>query len=373
MADTHHKRSTTDSVGDSAEKVSGGQDGEHASKKARTAEVESHADVKELLQGTTLRDLLKAKERPSVVTTFMHNMPVGDGLKALSDSGILSAPVLVNASIEDRDFGTYMGMVDVSAVLEALIRDVDRKLQEQKEKHNEKDAVAARWTLFRELGESFLNRLLITVTHDDKASLCHVQENQGSLWDLIRNSFMHADTKAPHVHRVAIFNSVGRIKNIISQSDVIRFLASKVAFFGPLRHQTVEQLGFLSEVVCVPETLSTLETLRLMYSKKLTGVGIVDEAGKLVSNFSVSDLRGIVKEDFLRLEMPVRAFTRLAKLHQYRRTISEAVTTVSASTTLEELLDLFSKTGYHRLYSVSEDGKPNGVITLTDILALVVE
>jgi hypothetical protein len=212
---------------------------------------QTHADIKELLQGTTLRDLLCEKPHPEAVTTFMHNMPVGEALKALSNKGILSAPVLVNASIEDRDFGTYMGMVDVSGVLEALIRDVDRKLKEQNAEGKTvgaEDDGATHWKLFKELGESFLARLLITVTHDDKASLCHVQENQGSLWDLIRNSFMHTNSGAPHVHRVAIFNHVGRIKNIISQSDVVRFLETKVPFFGALRHQTVEQLG---RCVCV--------------------------------------------------------------------------------------------------------------------------
>jgi CBS domain-containing protein len=50
-------------------------------------------------------------------------------------------------------------------------------------------------------------------------------------------------------------------------------------------------VGFLTKVVCVSESLSALEALRLMYERKLTGVGVVDADGCLVANFSVSDLR----------------------------------------------------------------------------------
>ncbi len=63
---------------------------------------------------------------------------------------------------------------------------------------------------------------------------------------------MHEGTKQSSVvHRIAFFDAAGHVASIVSQSDLIRFLArpSSLEQMGPLRDLTIEHLGMLSHKV----------------------------------------------------------------------------------------------------------------------------
>lgn len=49
------------------------------------------------------------------------------------------------------------------------------------------------------------------------------------------------------VHRVGLFNKQGYITTIISQSDVVRWLARHLSGLGALQHKTMQQLGWASK------------------------------------------------------------------------------------------------------------------------------
>lgn len=48
------------------------------------------------------------------------------------------------------------------------------------------------------------------------------------------------------VHRLAVFEAHGEITNIVSQTDVMRFLLSRVDELGPVANQSLEELGMLT-------------------------------------------------------------------------------------------------------------------------------
>lgn len=61
---------------------------------------------------------------------------------------------------------------------------------------------------------------------------------------------MHAGEGLPHiVHRVALFDSVGHITHVISQTDVVSHLAAHKEALGPLAGMSVEQLGWHCKTV----------------------------------------------------------------------------------------------------------------------------
>src|SRR5690348_16979044 len=60
------------------------------------------------LLNTKISDLV-ASRKPHGLTVLYHNTTVKEALEELSRHHILSAPVLLNASAEDQEVGTYMG------------------------------------------------------------------------------------------------------------------------------------------------------------------------------------------------------------------------------------------------------------------------
>jgi len=51
------------------------------------------------------------------------------------------------------------------------------------------------------------------------------------------------------VHRVGLFNKTGHITNIISQSDVVRWLQQHQASLGALKGMTAQQLGWADKQI----------------------------------------------------------------------------------------------------------------------------
>jgi CBS domain-containing protein len=106
------------------------------------------------------------------------------------------------------------------------------------------------------------------------------------------------------IHRVGVIHN-DRLVNILSQSDIIRFLATRGVYIGsqmekPISEEGLEPLGVASVLVkdqyekyqltLFKDNLPTIDVIRFMRDKMLSGVAVVDNQGRLVANFSGSDL-----------------------------------------------------------------------------------
>lgn len=61
---------------------------------------------------------------------------------------------------------------------------------------------------------------------------------------------------------------------------------------NPDNHATLDEIKIGTvPVISVKSTAKAIDVFRLMDNKKLTGVAVVDETGKLVGNTSASDLK----------------------------------------------------------------------------------
>ena len=96
------------------------------------------------------------------------------------------------------------------------------------------------------------------------------------------------------VHRIALFGPHGDITNIISQMDVVKFLARRLDTLGPLAGTTLEALGLVRRqqaIVSVDANMPTLAAFAMLAAKQLAGAPVVAEDGALIANISISDLR----------------------------------------------------------------------------------
>ena len=96
------------------------------------------------------------------------------------------------------------------------------------------------------------------------------------------------------MHRIALFGPHGDITNIISQMDVVKFLARRLDALGPLAGTTLEALGLVRRqqaIVSVDANMPTLAAFAMLAAKQLAGAPVVAEDGAIIANISISDLR----------------------------------------------------------------------------------
>ena len=126
------------------------------------------------------------------------------------------------------------------------------------------------------------------------------------------------------------------------------------------------------DVVTVSPDASLAELAGLLRRHAISGLPVTDEKGKAVGTVSVSDLLGM--SDRMRpTPSALRETGRWESLERLtvRDIMAPDVFGVAPGSGLDELLEFFSRTGLHRAF-VLEGGRVIGVVSVTDLLALLV-
>lgn len=95
------------------------------------------------------------------------------------------------------------------------------------------------------------------------------------------------------------------------------------------------------------------------------GVGVLDEAGKLISNISASDLR-LIGSEGASLSILFQTSAEFCKTAH-----GGGLICVSKNATLLEVVQTLNEKRLHRVYVVSDDGTPAAVISQIDVLKAV--
>merc|ERR1712000_459710 len=102
----------------------------------------------------------------------------------------------------------------------------------------------------------------------------------------------------------------GRLVNICSQMDVLRWLHNDPERMGPDGRKTLQGLQLHHKrVVCVRATDLAVDAFFNLYNHGVSSAGVVDEQGKLVGCLSATDLKQIAEDyDFTQLLKPVKEY-----------------------------------------------------------------
>ncbi|KAF6250582.1 hypothetical protein COO60DRAFT_796807 [Scenedesmus sp. NREL 46B-D3] len=270
--------------------------------------------------------------------------------------------------------------------------------------------------LLEEQGSSFAATALknLKVFGGDGDFLHTSEAAQASVLDVIVNGLLNPKERGGHtgkhivtgtVHRVAIYDSHFRISNIISQTDIIKFIFMNKAELGELASKTAAELGWASRhVVTLGPDVSAIEAMLLMNERQISALAVVDGVGKIIGNFSVSEMRTIMAEHFGALALPVGEFLALehgtefqgySHIHEHEvvqskghkfitdriararpRTPGEEVgqnlILVTPQATMVEILDKIVSHRIHRVYVIDDQERPVGVVTCTDVVRLII-
>ena len=333
----------------------------------------------------------QALPRPPDVVFFQAQTSLRDALARLASNRILSAPVLatsedVPASADEGSSAEYhfLGFCDVAAILNYLLASLPPELLKDSPDVSAENTVRLMDTLSA-LAAGVLAAPVSALPRKDDGDIVSRNFASSSLLDVVQAAFIHpvhlrvavchriaaADVR-PELDAGASMRSVDpRSMSVVAHADIIRFLHAHVDDLGALADASVESLSLAGPdlfVFFVSSQLSALRTLVELDEHSLSAAGVVNSAGELVANVSVSDLRNVPADKLGILALPVLEF--LALQAGCRR--PRAPVTMSPGSPLRDVLAHMVADDVHHIYVISDDEsrRPVAVITPVDILYL---
>jgi CBS domain-containing protein len=182
------------------------------------------------------------------------------------------------------------------------------------------------------------------------------------------------------LHRLAVVEvqagkKVFRVAGVITQSDVVHFLARHRHLLGALGEARMASFIGARDVVSVPSTATTREAMQLLVSSKVHGAPVVNGDGVMVANISVSDIRSLAHTKAADVDAVLASnildFLRLREESEGRPSFSLSPLVVHPEDSFSTAVGLLGESGLHRLVVVDASRRPVGVLSLTDVLTAV--
>eukprot|EP01012_Entosiphon_sulcatum_P012140 TRINITY_DN17577_c0_g1_i1.p1 TRINITY_DN17577_c0_g1~~TRINITY_DN17577_c0_g1_i1.p1 ORF type:complete len:391 (+),score=43.86 TRINITY_DN17577_c0_g1_i1:548-1720(+) len=309
------------------------------------------------LQTVNLKEILASlgkKDRD--IVTIEADKPISHGLEVLVQHKILAVPVI--------RAGRIVGVLDYPGLIRLLLTKIAGAGASE-------EAIVGAIASF---SEGLVEEVCQLQEHGMDALLLGKEEMSLTLQSILNYFFRasHLYGWAPDrnffatkfVHRLYVLNRLGTPVQVLSQSDIVRYLDAHPALLGTAAHQQIGELGLAAQNACHPAPASdvALEVLGRMTMQALPAVPVLDAAGNAVSSFSFSDLRGLEGNNWITLMQPVAQFRNPTTL-----------VTCNEQTTLQDLVHMFVERSVHQIYCTDATGKPTGLVTLTDVLRTIAD
>lgn len=296
--------------------------------------------------------------RPKVICSITPDDTVETILQILNKNKILSAPVC------NLPTQTLVGILSMADVALSLVPFVGNQ------------------TLARESldkitldGEQFL--------HLTASKILSVSQFFGKYNEInyhIRENTSLADVLglfSKHIHRAPVLSDDGKLLNYLTQTELLQFMAPSMYLLGDSAIVSVETLGLcnFNKVVTVKESDIVLDVIKLLSTHNISAVPVVDNFGRLMANFSLSNLKGLTRETFCELLLPISDYLQLQRIKESENFVSidtyKALRpqTCKATDTFESVVYKIVATRVHRLWVVDEQNTVIGVISVGDLFA----
>lgn len=181
------------------------------------------------------------------------------------------------------------------------------------------------------------------------------------------------------VHRLNVVDGDGRVRGILSQSDIVKFLLSKKALFPDLMEKSLNDLKVgCGPVVSVLAENSVLDALEKMSANFISSVAVIESDGTLIGSISMADIRFVFQHGkYHRLWMTCSNFLSLA-LNQLglEHSGNDRFPFFDAhlGSTLAAVLQKIVATKVHRIWVTNPENQHLiGLVSLTDVIGLFYE
>ena len=316
----------------------------------------NNATFKHFLSSHTVREMIDASPPQHVVEVECTATPY-EGFEVLLKANILAAPVWDPAKKE------YTGFLDVRDLVSSVIFAHEEQMLQAATPWAETWMDVARRRGAGREGGGGENVGSASVTYLSRRSPFRPVRLASSLLDA-------AKALATRVHRVPVIDeTTRRCVYIISQSSIINFLIQRKALFKDEWKQSIASLSLgLCQVISITTEATAWTAFKLLEVSNVSGVAVVDANGKLVGNTSAKDLK-LFMLDRGNLSLDQLIMEYLSAIRQ-RELVNEVhpSCSVTVSASIGHVIELMHATKYHRVFVVDKEGRPIGVLSVTDIL-----
>ena len=307
--------------------------------------------LKTFLSSYTVAELIDSLPKQNVVEIDSALSPY-EGFEILLKNNILAAPVY------DRAKKEYTGFLDVRDLVSSVIFAHEEQMVQASTPWSETwmDVARKGLTKYDKLGSA-------SITYLSRRSPFRPIHFSTSLLDAAR-------ALATQVHRVPVVDDSTKCFYIMSQSSIISFLMKHRSHFKDEWKQSIHSLSLgLCKVISITTDATAWTAFKLLEVSGVSGLAVVDSSGKLVGNTSAKDLKlFMLDRGSLSLDMAIMEY--LSAIRQ-RELVSNEVhpsCSVTLSSSIGHVIELMSATKYHRVFVVDKEGRPIGVLSVTDIL-----
>jgi len=301
---------------------------------------------------------LSVKElmQPNGLVTLPEGISLRDAISKLTDHKILSAPVQ-SSSFPSK----YLGFVDLMDLLGYIMQVfLDSGLSWnpgsfdqwcQKEIHPEKLENRG-----NQLGGHSV-RNCVDFSKKDPFSTVYVKAPASSLLYTFSNG----------LRRAAVTNGTGEVVGIVTQSDVVRFLGDHLEDIGQMKERSVESLGLIKrKFYQIPKNSKAISAFHILWAGRTQAAAVVDDAGKLVANLCLSDLKVLKNQSFGHLGLPIGEV-----LKNGIQGDEIPIWTEKSDASFENIVKRFVHHNVHRIWVVDNEFRPEGYISLSDVIRLI--
>lgn len=285
---------------------------------------------------------------------FDSTMPIIDAVKALSQYGILAAPVRDASKPADTPWSEkYLGVIDMTALVFHMLDKLEPLGTVPEDFQKEVACV-----------EEFRK-----TTVGDAAQFARfgpfvpIDYSRGNLLDAMLLCGQHGIRRVPVVKTPG-----GDIVNIITQSALVQTLSANLDRFKTVSKCTLAQLGLASP--CPVFSVTTDDKLRVAFhiikAKDISAVPVLDPIdGTIRGNVSARDVRLIASSNkiYKLLNMPLRSY-----LDVVSDGAENSAITCKGTDTMEEVIKRMVRSRIHRIYIVDDKDRVIRVVSLRNIL-----
>jgi CBS-domain-containing membrane protein len=316
------------------------------------------ATVADLLKDKSKRSELIVVPSPGGLLILNADMTLDDAMETLSKHEIHAAPVRDQATKKILGWLTQFDLVsfvvrhyaDGKDILEADKVWAQYKRAMQKLEHKGQKVGKTPIRNVVENWEAPYNKL-------------HVVSPQMKLWQVLDEYF------APGFHRVAVGEDENNLRDIISQSDIIKFIAMHLDDLQNLGDQPIQELlqgKFISHNFA-PMRMDTdaIHAFYLMATRRVAAVPVLDDESRVVAVVSGADIKRIHSKNFAVLLQPLIQFLTSNPAQILPPVLSKPD---SKLRTIIQQLAIFR---IHQVFIVDDASKAVGVVTLQNVMRLL--
>jgi len=334
-------------------------------------------DIKSLLNTTPCCDLIKGQ----VPVTIDSKKSVEEGCRILVEHQFTSAPII------DENTGKIVGILDYKDLVAFIL------LVFSKDKDGQDHKIFFDYDRGTKIKYIVENASKLSQEDDDNKLSIHLLADLSTKNPTNTLLYSSPISKAVEIfstgiHRLLLVKEDGSLFGILSQSDIVRYLAH--LFPVQIPGQTNDKRWELGEkpvslvrpeinqVITVDRFATVMDALRVMYNSVISSVAIVENMGTkklLRGNISMTDIKEVIKNNKWRyLWYPVgNFFEEIRKLQEFDNNGIDKVPvyTVGVETSLIKVIQKLAVTKGHRIWIVTEGDNLRSVYSLTDLMKLL--